>query len=196
MLYQISHPLLLSLTFFSPPLPPPPVISISVWGSSRDETQASLATPAGSELPKPANLVQPLLLFCSPLTVSAKIVMHLLFWHSESNGTEALRALLKNLQRGFADAGAGRFRKPELAQHGAPLNDFPKTNVSKSLAGAELCRSAPGSARAVPWLHLPPSQRSCPAASTACRNHLPAPFASFPTAPKKKMSLQHSCKLQ
>lgn len=98
MLYQLSHPLLLSLTFFSPPLPPPPVISISVRGSNRDETQASLATPAGSELPKPANLVQPLLLFCTLLTVYAEIMMHLLFWHSESGRTQVLRALLKTLQ--------------------------------------------------------------------------------------------------
>lgn len=60
----------LTLSPSPPPLhPPPPVFSISVWRSSRDEAQPSPALPAGSELPKPVNVVQPLHLFCTLLTV-------------------------------------------------------------------------------------------------------------------------------
>lgn len=109
----------------------------------------------------------------------------------ERRDTSAPSVVKDSADGGCADAGAGGSRKLELAQHGAPLNDFPKTNVSKSLAGAEPCRSAPEPAHAMASF-APLSQCSCPAANLSHRNHQPAPFASFPTAPKENMSLQHS----
>lgn len=76
------HLLSLLLLFFS----------ISAWRSSRDEAQPSLALPAGSELPKPVNLVQPLHLFCTLLTVCRNRESLLFSWHSESDKIQVFAA--------------------------------------------------------------------------------------------------------